>query len=244
MSEESANLVLYDFPAKPADERWASYSPFVLEVERALRLAKLPFRHERINMLKLKQFNPLGQLPVLGIGSELVTDSTRILMRIEQLAPGTMTGGLDERGAAEAWLWEEFADTALYPHVLATRWIDERGWPMVRSAFFGAIPQPLRSLIAPAVRRKQHRALVGRDFLRGGLESCNERLARVLDQLEARAPEAGFWLGARPSAADLGLFAHLHALRFPELPWRAGDIAKRARLSRWLDRVEAATSAA
>jgi glutathione S-transferase len=65
---------------------------------------------------------------------------------------------------------------------------------------------------------------------------------RVLDQLEARAPETGFWMGEQPSVADVGLFAHLHSLRLPQTPFRAADIAQRARLSRWLDRVDAATS--
>ena len=117
-------------------------------------------------------------LPVLGIGRELVADSTRILRRIEQLAPGTMTGGLDERSTAEAWLWEEFADTALYPYPLAA---------------------------------------------------------------DARAPADGFWMGPRPCVADLGLFAQLHALRFPKTPFSAGEVQKRAALSRYLDRVDETT---
>jgi glutathione S-transferase len=67
-------------------------------------------------------------------------------------------------------------------------------------------------------------------------------LFRVLDHLEARAPERGFWLGDKPTVADLGLFAQLHALRLPETAFRAADVAKRTRLSAWLDRVDAATS--
>lgn len=47
----------------------------------------------------------------------------------------------------------------------------------------------------------------------------------------------------RLSVADLGLFAQLHALRLPQTPWRAEDLARRARLTRWLDRVDAATRA-
>ncbi len=233
------NLVLCDFPATTGVEGWASFSPYVLEVERALRLAKLPFEHRKVNMLRLKELNPTGQLPVLIVGDEKVADSTRILHRIEALAPGSMTGGLDARGVAEAWLWEEFADTALYPYVLATRWADDKGWPIPRKAFFGPLPPVIRSLVAASVRRETIAKLVGRDFLRSGLDACDERMHRVLDELEARAPTDGFWLGSRPSVADVGLFAHLHSLRLPLLPWRAEDIARRTRLSAWLDRVDA-----
>jgi glutathione S-transferase len=235
-------LTLCDFPAKTGLEGWSSYSPFVLEVDRALRLAKLPYERHYADMMKLKQLNPLGQLPVLVIDGENVPDSTRILHRIEALAPGSMTGGLDARGQAESWLWEEFADTSLYPYVLATRWADDRGWPVPREAFFGAIPAPIRLFVAPMVRRSTMKKLIGRDFLRGGLEACYERLERVLDALDERAPVDGFWLGDVPSAADLGLFAQLHSLRLPKIPFQAERVAARERLSHYLDRVDAATA--
>src|SRR5262245_50282972 len=112
----SPKLVLCDFPARPSEPRWASFSPFVLQVEYALRFARLPFEHRRMSVFRIKDLNPTGQLPVLLIGDEPVADSTLILQRIEeQLAPGALTRGLDPARVAEAWLWEEFADTALYP---------------------------------------------------------------------------------------------------------------------------------
>lgn len=234
-------IVLCDFEANTGVDGWESFSPFVLQVSRALRLAKLPFEHRQVSFFKIKELNPKRQLPVLLVGEEKVADSTAILHRIEKLAPGSMTGGLDERGVAEAWLWEEFADTALYGHVLTTRWADDRGWPVPRAAFFGTIPAPFRALVATMVRKNTLKALVGRDFIRGGIEAAHARLYRILDSLEARAPKDGFWLGPRACAADLGLFAHLHSLRLPLIAYQAEQIAKRPRLNRYLDRVDAAT---
>jgi glutathione S-transferase len=236
-----AKLLLCDFPAKTELEGWSSYSPFVLLIDRALRLAKLPYERHYVDMMKLKQLNPIGQLPVLVIDGENVADSTRILHRIEALAPGSMTAELDASGQGEAWLWEEFGDTSLYPYVLAARWADDRGWPVPRDAFFGPLPAPIRMFVAPMVRRGTIKKLIGRDFLRGGLDACYERLDRVLDALDARAPADGFWLGARPTVADLGLFAHLHSLRLPKTPHVAERLSSRARLTQWLDRVDAAT---
>jgi glutathione S-transferase len=234
-------VTLFDFPATTGVEGWESFSPFVLEVSRALRLAKMPYEMKQVNMLKLKDISPLGQLPVVAFGEEKVADSTRILQRLEVLAPGSMTGGLDARGVAEAWLWEEFADTALYPYVLTTRWVDERGWPVPRKHFFGAMPAPLRAVVPGIVRRATKKKVFERDFTRAGLDACYERMGRVLDSLEARAPEEGFWVGPRATVADLGLFAHLHSLRLPLTPWQAEVIAKRQKLTRYLDRVAAAT---
>ena len=236
-----APLVLCDFPAKTGLDGWISFSPYVLEVGRALRLAKLPFEHRHISVFKLKELNPLGQLPVLLVGDEKVADSTRILHRIEELAPGSMTGGLPPAAVAEAWLWEEFADVALYPYVLATRWADDRGWPVPKSAFFKTIPAPVRGLVSSFVRRGIIKKLFERDFTRQGLAACYARLGGVLDSLDKRAPEEGFWLGPRACAADVGLFAHLHSLRLPLIEFQAEEVKKRARLSRYLDRVDAVT---
>jgi glutathione S-transferase len=170
-----------------------------------------------------------------------VADSTRILHRIESLRPGALTSGLAGRSIAEAWLWEEFSDTSLYPYVLATRWVDDRGWPVPRKAFFGDLPAPLRAIVPGIVRRATKKKLIGRDFTRAGLEACYERMRRTLDELDTRAPDDGFWLGAAPSVADLGLFAQLHSLRLPLTAFQAEEVAQRARLSRYLDRVDAAT---
>lgn len=238
----SPELTLYDFPATTKLERWQSFSPFVLQVHRALTFAKLPFTKCMADMRKLKELNPVGQLPVLLLGEEKLADSTLIMHRIEQMVPAVFSRGLDARGIAEAWLWEEFSDTALYPHVLMTRWLDERGWKVVREAFFGGLPAPLRAVVAPMIRRDVLAKLKHRDFTRADLDVRASRLQRILDALEARAPSAGFWVGDQVSAADLGLFAHLHSLRLPLTPWQAEEVAKRTRLSAYLDRVDAATA--
>lgn len=234
-------LTLYDFPAKTGLDGWQSFSPFVLEVARGLRLAGLPYEHKYASMMKLKELNPTGQLPVVAFGDEKLADSTRILKRIETLKPGSLTRSLDARAIAEAWLWEEFADTALYPYVLTTRWADDRGWPVPRKYFFGPLPPVVRSVIGSAVRRGTVKKLVERDFLRGGLDACYSRMAAILDDLDARAPEDGFWMGPSATVADVGLFGQLHALRIPLVEHAAAEVAKRKRLSAYLDRVDAAT---
>lgn len=242
MVASSASLTLLDFPS-PKLAGWESFSPFVLQVSRALKLAKLRFEHRHLPLLRLPFDTPHGQLPVLHVDGEVVADSTRIMHRIEQeLAPGVLTRGLDERARAEAWLWEEFSDTALYPYPLASRWQDDRHWPAYRAAMFGEVPAPLRAALAAFVRRSVLGSLVGRDFTRTGLDACYARMERVLDALEERAPHYGFWLGVAPSVADLGLFAHLHVLRAPIAPATAESVGKRKRLSAYLDRVHAATS--
>jgi hypothetical protein len=68
-------------------------------------------------------------------------------------------------------------------------------------------------------------------------------MAGVLDDLDARAPDDGFWLGPSATVADVGLFGQLQALRLPLVEFAAAEVAKRKRLSKYLDRVDAATRA-
>jgi len=57
------------------------------------------------------------------VDGEPVHDSTRILERIDALT-GAFSRGIDAKTRAEAWLWEEFADTTLNGFLVAARWAD------------------------------------------------------------------------------------------------------------------------
>ncbi|MCP3141852.1 glutathione S-transferase family protein [Pyxidicoccus xibeiensis] len=213
-----------------------SYSPFCLKVHRALKYAGLPYtRACAANPAAHRAHNPTRQVPVLLVGDEAVPDSTSILTCIQRLAPGRIAV------SPEALLWEELADTALNGFLVASRWADPRNWPATRSAYFGAMPAPVRAVVPALLRRKVVQGLVARDVWRAGPEACWRRFGVLLDQLDARAPEQGYWLPGSLSVADLALFAQLHSLRTPLTSWQRGEVARRARLSTWLDRVDTAT---
>ncbi|MFB1482648.1 glutathione S-transferase family protein [Corallococcus sp. RDP092CA] len=237
-SNASLPLTLLEL-ADPGLPGLESYSPYCLKVHRALKYAGLPYaRGCADNPAAHRKHNPTGQVPVLRVGEEAVPDSTAILARIQQLAPGRIDA------SPEALLWEELADTALNGFLVASRWADGRNWPRTRAAFFHFMPAPVRAVVPTLIRRKQVEKLVARDVWRAGPEACWRRFGLLLDQLEARAPEHGFWLNGALSVADLALFAQLHSLRTPLTPWQGAEVERRVRLRAWLERVDAATRAA
>jgi glutathione S-transferase len=238
--EKTPSLILCEL-ADAGPSGVESYSPFCLKAHRALKLAGLPYerRHGR-SPADFRQHNPAGQVPVLLVDGEAICDSTEILARIDTLT-GALTRGLDAHARAEAWLWEDFADTALNGYLVAARWADERNWPAVRDAYFVGAPWLVRAAIAPRIRKTVVGALVARDVWRAGPDACWARFASTLDQLEARTPAVGFWLGASPSVADVALFSQLHSLRTRLTRPQAEALAGRPALSAYLDRVDAAT---
>jgi glutathione S-transferase len=218
-----------------------SWSPFCLKAHRALRAGGLSYerRHGRMPSSFHKE-NPRRQVPVLLADGEPVADSTRILHFIEKVA-GPIGGELDPRTRAEAWLWEELADTSLNGFVVAARWADDRNWPKVRQTYWGKAPWFVRAIVGPIVRRRVLKGLVARDVWRGGAEACWERFLTALEDLEARAPRSGFWMGERLTVADIAIFAQLQSLRTPLTQWQSHAIGQKVALRDWLDRVDALT---
>ncbi len=221
-----------------------SYSPFCLKAHRALRAASLEYERRHASRPDAyKDQNPAGQVPVLLVDGEPVADSTRIVKRIESIAGQLGGGSLDPRARAEAWLWEELADSALNGFVVASRWADDRNWPAVREAYFGHAPWFVGALIAPRIRARVVGGLVARDVWRAGADACWDRFLATLEDLEARAPRTGYWVGDALTVADVALFGQLQSLRTPLTAWQSHAVAQKTNLRAWLDRVDAATSA-
>lgn len=211
-----------------------SLSPFCLKVHRALRAAGLPYtRRFGPYPASHKAHNPTGQVPVLLVDGVAIADSSAILAWIVEHSE------LD--ASAEGWLYEELADSALNGFLVAARWADEANWPRSEAAYFGGMPAPLRWFVPGRARARVLAGLHARDIWRAGPEACWARFEALLDRLDTRAPETGFWCGERVGVADVALFGQLAAFRTSLTPRQAERLAARARLTAWLDRVDAAT---
>ena len=172
-------------------EGFDSHSPFCIKVHRALRAAGLPYeRRFASRPAAWKAHNPTGQVPVLLVGDEPVADSTRIVARISQLGR-SLEAGPTGRERAEAWLWEELADTAVNGFVVASRWADARNWPAVRDAYFAEMPSLVRAIVPPRLRANVIATLVARDVWRAGEDECWRRFEALLDHLDARGVRDG-----------------------------------------------------
>lgn len=212
-----------------------SLSPFCAKVHRALAVARLPYeRRHGAHPGVFKPHNPTGQVPVLLEGDRAIADSTPIVRRIVELAPGALDT------SPEQWLWEELADTSLNGFLVAARWADEDNWPAVSAAYFEGMPWLVRQLVPRKIRKRVLGGLHARDVWRAGPEACWSRLEGLLDQLDARAPERGYWCGDRIGVGDVALWAQLRSLRTPLTPRQSDSVGRRTRLAGWMERVEAA----
>lgn len=215
-----------------------SFSPFCLKIHAALRIAGLPYARRMAGRPAAHQaLNPTGQVPVLveeGEDSRVTADSSAILRRILALAPGRIAE------SPEGWLYEELADSAVNGFLVAARWADQANWPATRAAYFTGIPAPVSWIVPGRLRAGVVRGLVARDVWRAGPEACWARFEQLLDALDGRAPEAGWWCGDALSVADVALYGQLRSFGTSLTPAQADAVSRRPRLSRWLSRVESA----
>jgi glutathione S-transferase len=208
-------------------------NPFTEKCRRALVFKKLDFAiHISSGPEDVKRWSPVtGLLPVMRVDDELVSDSTNILLRLEQLCPeppllsSVPIVAAQQRNLEDwadesfLWYWQEWY--RLEAAAPAPR--PEGGFARLRRLFAGAEPPDAR-------RRAQAELLRGLD----------DRLSDLVNFLGSRR----FFYSERVSMADLTVHAMLVTLRRDAMPGSAALLAARTALTEFMHRVEAETGGA
>jgi glutathione S-transferase len=189
-------------------------SPFCMKVEVFLKLAGLPYQvNDHTPPMRL----PKGKLPALRDGDRLVCDSQAIIEHLQRAHGTQLPLGLRQPpGGADLALCRLFEEH-LYFCALWGRWIDKAGLAVVVPAFFGALPWPVRPLLAALVRRKMRRALHGQGMGRHSPAEITARACADLDATTQMLGERRFFGGDAPSVLDCTTFAFLANALFVEI---------------------------
>jgi glutathione S-transferase len=207
--------VLWQFRHSHFNEkvRWALDWKGVPHVRRSL----LPVWHIPRMLWLTRQ----TQTPALELGREVVTDSTRILERLEALYPEPAlypAGPAERRRAVEL---EAFLDEELGPHlrrVLFFELLDHADYAAQLFAVGEAPATRTRYRSWFPVSRAIIRTTMGIDSRHA--EESRRRVAASLDRLERELPASGYLVGDRFSVADLTAAALLAPVVLPpEFPY-------------------------
>lgn len=213
-------------------------SQFVLKSLIQLGMTGLPFRTDSAPAHFRKA--PKGKLPVLVDGNTVVPDSTFIRWHLETTRGLDLDAGLDEAARGHAWAIEKFCEDHVYWISVHYRWLEDPGWELVKKAFFGGIPAPVRPLVTGMVRRDVRRRAWGHGF---GRHTADEkaRLARATaEALDRIVGEGPYVFGDRPTAVDAVVCAAVMsgAAEAFDHPWRRA-LADRPKLLAHRDRIAA-----
>jgi len=211
-------------------------TPYTEKVRRALVLKGLDFElREPTCPEDFKRWSPeTGLLPVLTIDSELVSDSTGILLRLDELYPKPPLLAADPVVAAQQRQLEDWADASFLFYW--NRWLVLAQRRQVTEAA-NSRRGPLR---LPGLRRSLAWLRAGGTWERPEtalLRGVEDRLGDLVNLLGARR----FFYADQPSMADLGVYGMLFVLRTDAMAGSARLLANRPTLIEFMRRLEEST---
>jgi glutathione S-transferase len=206
-------------------------APFTEKCRRALILKNVEFElREPSGPEDFARWSPeTGLLPVMKVDGELVSDSTNILLRLDELYPEPPLLSPDPTVAGQQRNLEDWADESFLWHF--QQWL--------RMARDG------RGTTPPSARSSSMRRL--RAWLKAGgtwerpqtalLRSIDDRLGDLVNLLGTRR----FFYADRVSMADLAVYGMLFTVRSDSIPGSARLLAMRPTLREFMLRVEEET---
>jgi glutathione S-transferase len=172
------------------------------------------FRRVTVTLGRLRELhrlNPLGKVPVLVHGTDVVADSSRIARHLDARYPEPGLMPEDPTAWAYAALLEEWADEALYFIVGAFKWLNPANRAAaVANTVTEVAAGPLRPLVAWALARNVRRRYAAWGYTAGTLGEFGDRMRDNLDVLARLLGEKPYLLGRGPTLADVAVFAQLH----------------------------------
>lgn len=224
-------------------------SPYTRKMLAYLRYRHIPYRffvdgqEERPGLPRPRvALLPTFYLPNAQGEMEAVVDSTPLIRRFESEFEGRATVPTDPALSFINYLIEDYADEWLTKPMFHYRWhyaddIDQAGTVLPLWRQVQASKEQMRQLKDYVAGRQISRLYVvgSNDTTAPVIEAGYQRFLQVMDALIQRQP---FVLGARPSSADLAIYAQLTQLTHFDPTPSALCLQQAPRLYAWVDLVD------
>jgi glutathione S-transferase len=194
-------------------------SPYAAKVRAILQFKKVPFREEVVHPLRrggIKAKSGQVLVPIIDHDGKVVADSTAIAQYLEEKFPEPAVLPADPAERGRAKLLEEWADEGLAAVVQPVRWLIPYNYrenvARMRSAY---PPGRADDLVVAAAGRTVQLTIAKRFGPRFGFgrpARYLNRLAEVMDYLDAVLKPTGYLVGDKPTVADFAVYGFLSQL--------------------------------
>ena len=155
---------------------------------------------------------PHGKLPVLRTEAGLIPDSNGILRWIAAQGKDPFAG-MTPRDRAMAHGLLRMLEENLRLGLVHDRWMDAANWPIVKSLFFGDIPEEARDAVTEPIRDRLRTWLAGHGCGRvSQAEALEAFFAPDLAVIDSLLGESDWLMGERPTVVDAMAVPLLEAL--------------------------------
>ena len=231
-------ITLYHF----ADDWGFDPSPFCLKLETYLRLARVPFE-KRISLMAFMRA-PKKKLPYIVDDGKVVDDSEGIIEYLKRNYDVSLDSWLTPAQRATGHAVRRMLEDGTYWTLIYSRWMEDKIWHHFRAVLFGAVPNPLQSVMAGFVRRDYKRRLYGQGLSRHSRDEIYAICANDIESVSVLLGDNEFFFGDKVSSVDAVIYGFLgNAFYAPlETPPKA-TIAKYANLVAYLNRIRESVQA-
>ncbi len=182
-------------------------SPFVLKVDVYFRMMNLPF--EVHNGAEYLREAPKGKLPFIEDEGERIADSSFIIRHVEAKTGRSLDEHLSPNQRALSDLLSKSIDEHFYWCLVYSRWTQPDTWPLVKDAFFGGLPLPLRVVIPVLAMRDVKSALKHQGIGRHSHEEVMAQAEETLVALSNLLADKPYFFGEEVSNLDATVYALL-----------------------------------
>ncbi|MCA9573862.1 MAG: glutathione S-transferase family protein [Polyangiales bacterium] len=197
-------------------------SPFCIKAEALLAASGQPYVVETWTDPRKA---PKGKLPVLRHRGKLIADSTFIKLYLQDTFGIDFDEGLSDAERAVADAFVKLCEEHLYFVLFYARWMEEHNWPVLRDAYFKAIPSLVRRPVAAQLRKQAFKAMHGQGLGRHAREEIYALGAGDLRSLGSFLGDKPFFMGDRPSSVDATVYAWVTSIVDAPLPSPLKDAA-------------------
>ena len=181
-------------------------SPFCMKMETCLRMAGLPY--ELVNSGDVMKA-PKHKLPYIDDDGTVVADTSFIIEYLKGKYGDPLDAGLSPPDRALATAFQRLLEENLYWAVAHTRWVQEDGWALTKSAFFDTLPIPLRWIVPPLARRGIVSEMRGQGIGRHSAREIHAVGCRDITAVADFLADKPYMLGDQPRSLDATAYAFL-----------------------------------
>ena len=191
-----------------------SGSPFATKAICLMQMSGQPYE---LDVQPDPRKSPKKKWPVVQDGAKIIPDSDQIRDHLETVYGVDFDAGLSAQQRAVSRMVIRTFEENVYFAILASRWMNDDNWALVKGEFFQGMPPVIGGFIANMVRKGVVKQCVGQGM---GRHSEEEQVARVRKDIDAFATLLGdkaFVHGDTPTSADISVVPMLRAMAsFPK----------------------------